>query len=323
MGIKGAFMLMRVQTAPLSAGMALIGYFAAGGSNNIIGVLLFLQGIIGHAWANSLNEYSDRHIDRKAGYLTHKPLVSGTISDKTALIIVWVLFGLHFPITILVASGMLTYIMYFITVVLLYIYNAHGKKFYGSDYVLALAIFSWYVYGVSAAGSFYFTTALVALGLIAAVQVAFNNSVEGGIKDVESDRKGNARTLAIMAGVKWEDRIYVPLGFNLYAASLKLVQLVLLWVVYTDIGHPVEFVVAAGFLVLAIIVFYLPLKETSSRKDVLKRFTAVEVLSFLAFLVSASSITGPVVPIVLFLTALIWFMFINLIMYGTPSTPGV
>lgn len=327
--IKEYLKLFRIQTGGLTAMAPVIGYLLSPIHHYIVNpyvhiVILFCIGLLGHIYGNILNEIFDYELDRKAGYLKHKPLVAGTIPISkargmaNAFLASALILGAIFFIT-----TPKSYIFLILSAALVYIYNRFGKKFLGSDFILALGVGMMVIFGyetsVTTQG---FSMIVVAVSALAFLQVAFNNSVEGGIKDLENDLRAGVKTMAIALGCHVQNvkKILVP-PFIIYGICLKSVAIIIVLVFLPNNPYIIGIAV---FLITIIIVTMVLFFYQYQNREYLKRIFSLHEIS--TYGLTCILLTGyiPIYIVVpIFLVPFALYIFINIVIHGSILSPGV
>ena len=218
--------LFRLQTGATTALAPVIGYLIMAAQTNyevqiITLVVLFIIGILMHIFEFVLNEYIDLDVDRRSPDLKEKPLVKGSVSPLAALVVVIVAMTLSYLMAILFFFDLWT--MIFLTLAFEFgaIYDIFGKRFAGSDFMLALWIFFFCLFGASTI-SHNFTAILILVAGLGFFQILFNNAIEGGLKDSDHDASAGAKTLANSLGVQViNGKPVIPTQFKVVSYAIK------------------------------------------------------------------------------------------------------
>ncbi|MCG6533818.1 MAG: UbiA family prenyltransferase [Syntrophales bacterium LBB04] len=384
---KNYLVLARIQTAMLTAVTPLIGALVMWGLANqeghlaghtitqvlgqsswrlwALSIQLLLMGVLVHIYGFVLNEYIDYPIDRRTPQGAHKPLVTRVIplshgfylpvlAAGAALVWLSILTGFDLQIIVLFLASLGGAL----------IYDLYGKRVPLMDIPLALWAFLFCLVGALAAltgsGQVIHSSPatwsvldipwqVVAVSALAGLQVWFNNSVEGGIKDAGTDRRLGVKTLAVVMGVGWstdtkgrEQRLTIPLSFKLYAIILKAAHLCILagltWSFTLDPSHRVTtfsagltspwtwiYLGAVGSCALINIVTVggIISNTAGSRARLFKTYTLHEVSTFFLTILVIMPVIGAYVAALLIFGPLLWFLFFNWYLYGTPMNPKV
>ena len=179
-------------------------------------ILLLLIGIICNIFGYVLNDYMDVKIDKRSKELSERPLVMGTVSSREALMIVISCLIIIFIITLIFFSSIFAILVLTISIVLAIFYDTFSKKLVGSEVFLSGALAFFCLFGALAVSdnirSIYEVGSLTwIVVVIMFIYVFIMNTLEGNLKDVETDRKAGVITLPVYLGVKTTRRMYVPI----------------------------------------------------------------------------------------------------------------
>ncbi len=218
--------LGRVHTAAATAAVPGLACYLAGGTMFPV-VLVTAGAFFHHAWAFSLNEVMDIDIDRKVGALKDKPLVSGRVGKKEAIILSSISLLISF--CLFAGASLLSGVNVMVPLCLLLlstiaggIYDIRGKRFILSDIFVALWMFFLVLSSASTVGKDGFAIPVWAVVVLSSVHILFNNSVEGGLKDVENDRAFGVPNLAVITGcTNDKGKLTVTPPFFLWAVVLR------------------------------------------------------------------------------------------------------
>lgn len=194
---------------------------------------LFAVAVFFSMFGFALNDYVDVEVDRASGYLSERPLVKGSISKRGALVFV---VGVALAASLLaglITKGGPALVVFALSNVLGMAYDFFGKKFPGGQVLLAASMSTFCLFGALSLSPMITLTNLPPLVYVICLhfflQVLHLNTVQGGVKDVDHDHAGGARTLAAALGVKVEGRnLWMPPRFVAYALSIKIVHVALL-----------------------------------------------------------------------------------------------
>ncbi len=328
--------LFRIHTAMVTASVpGIAAYLAGGGPFLIAGVVM--GSIMHHCWGFSLNEIMDLEVDRRDPDLSHKPLVSGRISKSYAhLLSLLALFASFclFGIGAFLDGGDLAPVMLFLGLATITggIYDLYGKKFPLSDIFVAM----WLGLLVLAAGSAVsgsgpYEISIWAIALLGALHILFNNSVEGGLKDVENDRVSGARTFAVVTGSRRSQKgLEIPRVFRYWGVILRaafiLVAAVFSFIISqaNDWGPWIVILVS----IWGIFLFWHGLGFMRSivkmdRRSLIATFTKHELMSFTLSLLVVLPQAGIPAILITLSAPVIWTIFFNRIMFKTTLAPKV
>lgn len=338
--------LFRLQTGAITAVAPVAGYIVlttlkpALDLDWIIAGLLFLIGLFMHIFIFVLNEYIDVDIDRLSPDLTEKPLVKGVVSMQGALAVVIVSVSLTYILTIIFFFELWIIIALTLSHLCGVIYDVYGKKFPGSDFVLAGWIFWFCIFGACVAD---ISLNLLELPLIiytiaglGFMQIVFNNAVEGGLKDVDHDHIGDARTLATVLGVKVKKGyLKVSTKFKAFTWSIKIIHVILFISLFfnpdLDFWHYdpfyIQLIILICIFMLIGVIFATTYRflnfEKFDRAKLKRIFSLHEISTYFIVPLILIPLIGIWISIGLLLLPLVWFIALNLVLYGKPLEPRV
>ncbi len=336
--------LTRVQTMSLTALTPVIGaaVFYALSGDGVWGhwadlALLFVTGACLHVFCFVLNEWADVEVDRASKDLWDKPLVSGAVSRRAALVgaVGGGLFG--FVPLFLVSPTVWPSVMYAASLALGGAYDLWGKRA-PLDHVLAANMSTLLLAGIAASEAFDPGSGrhrLVLVGLLGLqyLQNLFQNAIEGGIKDADHDAVAGARTFATITGTRVEaGRLRPSASFLLTSWTIKGLHLgILAWmsvcVVRVDTASA-EGAVAAALIVLSafamVATMWTFLGEMDFDRPRLKRrFSAHEMATYIGTVAVLGPLFGASFAVAIVALPVTWYIASNVALYGRPLEPGV
>ena len=198
--------------------------------------ILFLIGAMVAIFGFVLNDYADVELDKLVKELHGKPLVSGTISKKSAVAICIFCVLLTFLFTFILWKGenfddlkFSAILVLFIAGILGTIYNLYGKKIAGSDFMVALSMAFVFLFGALAFAKPTLLTWIIFW--LTFNQTLHMNAVEGGIKDADHDFIMGVKNIALTAGVKVEGKkIFIPWHFKAFGLAIRLSSACLIFI---------------------------------------------------------------------------------------------
>ena len=197
----------------LTAMSPLAGAIVMGETRLLNLLILFTIGLLAHIYGFAFNHYNDIKVDGITPKLKERPLPSGTIQKKHALIYILTVLILGFILTFYF-FGLKILIIYSIGIVLATIYDLFSKQISGMDFILAMAVTMSVVFG-SATVSFNFTNFTYIIWILSFIQTLNLNLIAGGIKDADHDFLLNSKHLSTRLGVKVKDgKLIVPNSFK-------------------------------------------------------------------------------------------------------------
>ena len=230
--------------------------------------LLFIIGILAHIFSFTQNDYYDIEIDSKSKYVSTRPLVTGSISQNTALVI----FLSSFILSLLIAIGFFFTLYSFVMLLLSFfcwtLYNKYCKRFFGMEYILSLGIFCFGLFGAFTVSD-NITLLAILISAVGFMHWLFSVGTSANLKDVEFDTKLGIRTTPTVFGVYSKNKkLIIPASFLLYTVSIKIIHILILLIPFllglTSIyvyGLPIP---GIFFLIISISLLYLTNKILST-----------------------------------------------------------
>ena len=264
------------------------GAIANGEFNLIHLTILLIIGLLAHIFTFVQNDYYDTAIDSKSKYVSNRPLVTGSITQKTAFKI----FLASFIISLLLAIVFFSYysfVFLLLSFLFMTFYNKYSKKFYGMEYILCIGVFTYGIFGALTVSNNISYLAII-VTLFGFMQWLFSVGVSANLKDVEYDIKLGIKTTPTAFGVKVSNKgLIIPLSFKIYTVSIKIIHILIaslpLFLGYTSIfvyGLPIP---GFCFLIISILVLYCTIKIlTISMKERDKMLIYVGIQEGLALL---------------------------------------
>jgi len=207
------------------------------------------------------------------------------------------------------------------------LYDLFGKKIYGSDFLLASAFASFYIFGTLTQSNDFSSFNIIFILLIF-FQVLYFNMIEGGLKDAYNDYKTGAKTIASRMGVKTKPKIIVPNNFKFIAIFLDSIIICLIISPFLFIQTIYEFgywFIPLVFLLLVIVnsnyTMFRMLYMKKFQRDVLQKIIGIQELSrffiYLGLLVllTKSFLWSVFLILIPILWALIWMLIFKLIFH--------
>jgi 4-hydroxybenzoate polyprenyltransferase len=200
----------------LTAVIPVTGAIAMGEKDLFILTVIFLIGLAAHTFGFAFNHYVDIDVDRLGDGISKRPLPSGSISKKHAMIYIlsWFFFGC---ILTLYFFDVKLFLLYLLGITLAAIYDAYSKKIGGMDFILGASVVTGVVFG-AATVSFQFSNIIYVFCVLAFLQTLNLNLIAGGLKDADHDYLINSRHLSTQLGLHAEDGVfYIPNSFKIIA----------------------------------------------------------------------------------------------------------
>jgi len=324
--------LPRLQTAAVTAVTPIVGSLVAGQQDVVHLLVLFLIGFFYHIYGFVLNEYVDVEVDKKSIDLKKKPLVSNMIPKGYALFISLLSCACSCLLTLYFFPSVLPLLFLLSAILLGGIYDVYGKKIPGSDFILGLGFFFICLMGASTV-SHEFTTLTYIVCSIYFAHIVFNNAVEGGLKDVDHDTMGGAKTLATRMGVTVQNgMLKVTKVFTVFSSIIKIIfmgLIVSLWLqpeirVSLSYNHAIQITLIVFFAVIIVFTMYKFLQSLPFDRSRLKRlFSVHEISSYFILVLSLYSLIDLRPTLFLIFFPFLWFILFNVILYGKLLQPQV
>jgi len=340
----GAYLrLARVQTAGVTATVPVYGYIAAASASgpgvepalgDLYAVLLLVAaGFFAHVFGFVQNEIADLEVDARASYRRPKPLPSGAASIPVA-VAVMLAGAVGYLAAAMLLSGAPDHApLWFalLSILLADLYNERGKDIVGGDLFLAASIALLVLFGASTLSGFeaMVSPPVLAVALLAGLQLFFNNAFEGGFKDHASDLAGGKRTLVLALrarGAKYDS----PDGLVYFAqvpvhALWLAVGLVAVLGPFASGDPNVNYLRVLFLFGLVVLMtrYYGRGIAVPERRRMLAYFSLHEVLAILLLLVVLVPPLSLGAAALLFLAPLAVFVGANASLYGTPTAPDV
>jgi len=289
-------------------------------------VSLFFIGAISKIYGFVMNDYFDVELDKLSPDLSQRALVKGTVTKKYALGIIIVcffigylaIFAFFYQNQPFFYTGLICII---IADVLCFIYNKYGKRFIGSDLLIALAESLFFLFGalvVLPNGSLSILTWI--LFVILFNEQLYMNAIAGGLKDADHDYRMNVNNIALKSGVTVgpENELFIPFSFKIFGLGERLISSFLVFVPYLFLGIVYE-LWQIGLLVLIIALLiteciYMLNRTRFDRKE-LRRLIGFQLITWLPFIpIILVSIVGLFYPVILVILTLFSFIIFSYFM---------
>jgi len=324
--------LIRPQGGAATAIVVVIGSLLMMGEKNLdYLMILFSIGFFCHVFIFVLNEYADILVDDKSKNLKEKPLVSGVIPKKHALLIAFFACFCAYVLTLFFFLSFFS--LLFLTLALLSggIYDVLGKRIPGSDVFIAGGCFFGCLFGASTVSSD-FTDLVYIVSFSIFFYILFSNAVVGGIKDADHDEQAGAKTTATRLGVKVKNgKIFITRKFTFFAYSAIFIYICLIvlagfqpelnfWQTNKFFIHII--LVSLIFIVMASLYkFWHP--SNFNRSRLYRLFGINEFFAYSLAPLILLPMVGINVALTILLVPLFWMLIINSFLYGKPMHPNV
>lgn len=250
---------------------ALIGALTVGVTDLVDLCIVFLVGSLSAVFGFLLNDYADVELDNLVDDLKKKPLVSGEVSKRSALMIgILLILVTFFLISLLYFEKPLdTYKFIALNCIILAgilgsVYDLFGKKIIGSDFLVSISMSFVFLFGALSFGQPTIITWIIFV--LTFNQALHMNAVEGGIKDADHDYKMGVTNIALSSGVKVEgNALFIPSTFKAFGFGIRLCSAVLLFIPFVFFGYDyylwqIILLAVLTFILLALSVKFLTMK---------------------------------------------------------------
>ena len=296
-------------------------------------IILFVIGLLAHIFTFVQNDYYDVEIDSKSKYVSDRPLTTGSVSQKSVIVIFVSSFIISLLLAIVFFFTLYSFAVLLLSFLCMTLYNKYSKRFFGMEYILGLGVFTYGIFGALTVSNniSYLAILISALGFM---QWLFSVGVSANLKDVEFDTKLGIRTTPTVFGVRVSDKkLLIPLSFSLYAFGIKIIHVLIasfsFLLGYTSIfvyGLPIP---GICFLAISIVLLYLVLKILStsrSERDKMLIYVGLQEglalllipIVLMSYLIENTSILP---TFLLILLLIFWPLFWFRILYGKRMIP--
>ncbi len=241
--------------------------------------LLLLVGIFANIFGFVQNDYFDIEIDRKSGYVADRPLASGVVSEKEAIVLMVALFLASILITMLFFSpfSFLFLLLYYLFYT---IYNKFSKKFAWMEYSLGLAAMMIFL-----AGSFSFKNSIsfscILASLLPLLKYVFNVGVSANLKDIKYDLMQGVATTPTVFGVKTDEEIHIPSSFVYYAYGIKILFILISFLIFLYIPARISILLAISISAALIYTIYKIFQNVNRRAEMLFYAEIHEIFTYM------------------------------------------
>jgi len=317
--IREIAILIRIQQLGTSV-TAVIGALSVKGMSLDISsaFLLFLIGLIVNVGGQVHNDLCDLKIDKRSIDLKERPLVKGSVSIKTAKIIVFICLFLVFGLIFLFFFNIFALVVIIISFLFGLLYNLYSKKFPGADLFLSATMALFLLFGAIAVTNDFkgFQDIGVITWIIFVlcfVHVFLMDALGGGLKDVKNDRDSGAKTLAISVGVKANHNLLIPLGYKLIILLFDFSTIVfsLIPFLYLNFEYSIYQLVFIILLIILLVFSTYKLLNIKSfdRKMIKYHNRNHELAGYLIVPVVLLNIIGVLWVIFLVIFPILWFIY--------------
>jgi len=280
--------------------------------------LIFIIGAFASIFGFLINDYVDIELDGFVDELKKKPLVSGEVSKKNALIIAFYLaFTTFFFIALLWYNQAIDYYKFIALICIILagilgtFYDVYGKHVMGSDFFVAISVSLIFLFGALSYGQP--TVIIWIIFILTFENLLYMNVVQNGIKDADHDYKLGVKNIALSLGVKVrENSIVIPCSFQAFGIGLRLFSAVLFFVPFFVFGY--DYYLWQMILLFVLVVAYLFLDTKLLRLKTFDRSQIRKLIGIQSFLryslvpVMLFSIVGILPSVLLILIPILWYI---------------
>jgi 4-hydroxybenzoate polyprenyltransferase len=303
---------------------AVIGALTVGVQDLLSLVILFIIGSLSAIYGFILNDYADVDLDRLIKELKGKPLVDGTIELKSAVFVCFLCAMFAFFFLFLLWHGKTLDEFKFIALtsivlagILGSIYDVYGKKFVGSDFLVAISMAFIFLLGATSFGAPVTITWIIFI--LTFNQILHMNAVEGGIKDADHDYLMGVKNIALVSGVKVEgDNLFIPLRFKAFGMGIRLCSAFLVFTPFIFFKDQLKYYASWQPIIIAVLavatfgVLFFSVKLLSLKtfdRDAIRKYIGIQ--SFLRYSlvpIMLIPIIGIIPGVILVFFPIVWYI---------------
>ena len=281
-------------------------------------ILVFIIGAIACVYGFVLNDYADIELDQLVDVLHKKPLVSGEVSKKGALITTIFLMLLAFLFISILWYGLTIDIYKFMAIMCIIIagflgsiYDLYGKRIIGSDFLVALSVAFIFLFGALSFGKPNVITWIIFV--LTFNNLLYMNTIQNGIKDADHDYKMGVNNIALNSGVKVRGvNLFIPPAFKAFGMGIRLCSASLLFVPFIFYNYDYylwQVIILAVFtLVFLFISIKLLTMKTFDRNKIRKIIGVQSFLRYSLVPIMLISVIGVNYSIVLIVFPILWYI---------------
>lgn len=288
--ISGYAKLLRLPGIGALGIVPVIGALTVGVTNLIDLSIVFIIGALSCIYGFILNDYVDIELDALVDDLKEKPLVSGIVSKRAALMIsIFLILLSFFFISILWhrhgfdECKFMAVISIIIAGLLGSIYDIYGKKIVGSDFLVAISVAFVFLFGALSFGKPNEITWIIFV--LTFNNILYMNVIQNGLKDADHDYKMKVKNIALSSGVKVRgNNLIVPSSFKTFGLGIRVFSAFLLFSPFIFFNKEYEFWQISLLALLTIVLLSLSIRFLTMKKfDRSKIRKSIGVESFLRY----------------------------------------
>jgi len=283
--------------------------------------LIFLIGLFSAIYSFVSNDIIDIEVDKLSKETKIRPLVTGVIPKKIALLIsiicvvgVFIIaFTFYYRNQISFHLGLVCIIL---AAVFGTIYNVYGKKFATSAFVAALSEAFLVLVGafmLSPDGTLSIFTWIIVILIFN--QVLFMTAVIGGVKDAGHDFLRNVKTLALAFGVNVtkDKKLFIPASFKAFGLGIRFISAFIVFVPFAFYRAEFEIwqIVLLTLFVVGVLysgIKLLNIKTLETTKELVRLAGLQGSLRYSLIPIMLIPVFGLLPAIILIIFPLIWYI---------------
>jgi len=280
--------------------------------------IVFLIGSLSAVFGFLLNDYADVELDNLVDDLKKKPLVSGDVSKKSALLLsVFLILIIFFLISILYyekpidTNKFIAINCIILAGILGTIYDLYGKRIIGSDFLVAISMSFVFLFGALSFGQPTIITWIIFV--LTFNQTLHMNAVEGGIKDADHDYKMGVTNLALSSGVKVDKtKLFIPNSFKSFGFGIRLFSVVLLFLPFVFFEYSyylwqIILLAVLTFILIVLSVKFLTMK-IFDRSKIRKSIGIQSFLRYSLVPIMLIPIIGTLPSVIIIIFPIVWYI---------------
>jgi len=187
--------------------------------------ILFLIGILAHIFTFVQNDIFDIEIDKKSSYVSERPLIIGTVSNRAAISIVIFSLILSVAMAGIFLFTTFSFLVLLLSFLLMTLYNKYSKSLFCMEYILGIGVFTYSLFGALTVSDKISNLAII-VGLVGMMQWLFSVGIFANMKDVKYDTKMGVKTTPTILGVKEvKNELQITTIFKSYAFATKILHI--------------------------------------------------------------------------------------------------
>ena len=297
-----------------------------------LGVLLGI-GLLAHIFTFVQNDYYDVEVDRRSKYAEGRPLITGGVPRRHALILFLSSFILSLGLALVFVFSVRSVLFLLLSFLFMTVYNLYSKRVPGMEFVLGFGVLSYGLFGGYTVSDT-LSPLVIIISLIGFFQWVFSVGISANLKDVESDAQLGIRTTPILYGVHVANtHLKKTTIFVLFAYGIKtlhlFVALLPFLLGYTSTmvaGLPIPLLSYVFIAAILLFTTYKILTLSLQKRDMMLRYEGVHegfALLLFPFVLLSYLIdhTGILLPIFLIILLVIWPLISLRTLFGKTLIP--